>query len=401
MVPIDWKTQKIAKAGVQVIDGDRGTNYPKASDFFEDEYCLFLSAKNVTKNGFKFDERQFITKEKCNAMSKGLLTRGDIVLTTRGTVGNIALYKDEIPYESVRINSGMLILRNTNGSISNDYLYKLLRSPVVDRQFDRLAFGSAQPQLTVQTVKSLDLPLPPLPEQKKIAQILSAWDMAIETVGKLIENSQKQKKWLMQNLLTGKKRLPGFRGEWEEGTLSKMASITMGQSPAGETYNTDGKGLPLLNGPTEFTERYPVKKQWTYSPTKICNPGDVLLCVRGSSTGRMNKSDDTYCIGRGIAAISSNKNGVVEFIEHLLVHITDIIISMTSGSTFPNIDKKTLGSIKVSIPPLDEQKAIAKVLSVNDRTTEGLEELRDQYQFQKKALMQQLLTGKRRVRVSE
>lgn len=296
----------------------------------------------------------------------------------------------------VWVNNHAHVLRPKNG---NDIHY--LAHYLESLDYRKFNTGSAQPKLNKKSCEKIPVLLPPLPEQKKIARILSTWDKAIETVDKLIENSQQQKKALMQQLLTGKKRLPGFSGEWKEGTLSKMASITMGQSPAGETYNTDGKGLPLLNGPTEFTERYPIKKQWTSSPTKVCNPGDVLLCVRGSSTGRMNMSDDTYCIGRGIAAISNNKNGAVEFIEHLLVRLTDIIVSMTSGSTFPNIDKKTLSSIGVSIPPLDEQKAIAKVLSANDRTTEGLEKLRNQYQFQKKALMQQLLTGKRRVQVTE
>ncbi|MGX2947576.1 restriction endonuclease subunit S, partial [Frederiksenia canicola] len=92
----------------EIIDGDRGRFYPKANEFFDKEYCLFLNAKNVTKNGFDFLNNQFISKEKDEQLRKGKLSRNDIVLTTRGTVGNIALYDENIEFENVRINSGMV-----------------------------------------------------------------------------------------------------------------------------------------------------------------------------------------------------------------------------------------------------------------------------------------------------
>lgn len=90
----------------EIIDGDRGKNYPKAEEFSDEGYCLFLSAKNVTKDGFLFEQMQFISEEKDNLLRKGKLCRGDIVITTRGTIGNIAFYDDDIPYDNVRINSG-------------------------------------------------------------------------------------------------------------------------------------------------------------------------------------------------------------------------------------------------------------------------------------------------------
>ena len=87
----------------EIIDGDRGKNYPKAEEFSDEGYCLFLSAKNVTKDGFLFEQMQFISEEKDNLLRKGKLCRGDIVITTRGTIGNIAFYDDDIPYDNVRI----------------------------------------------------------------------------------------------------------------------------------------------------------------------------------------------------------------------------------------------------------------------------------------------------------
>ena len=92
-------------------------------------------------------------------------------------------------------------------------------------------------------------------------------------------------------------------GEWKESNLSEVAMIIMGQSPQGETCNVNGKGLPLLNGPTEFGIKSPTPIQFTIDPKKKCQIGDVLFCVRGSTTGRMNWADKVYAIGRGLAAI--------------------------------------------------------------------------------------------------
>src|SRR4051812_32896772 len=111
MVPDDWQQTSLSEAGVQILDGDRGSNYPSEGDFFDTGYCLFLTAKNVTKSGFRFDECQFITQQKHNELRKGQVLPGDLVLTTRGSVGNIALFDASVPYKVLRINSGMVVLR--------------------------------------------------------------------------------------------------------------------------------------------------------------------------------------------------------------------------------------------------------------------------------------------------
>ena len=119
---------------IELIDGDRGKNYPKNDEMLEKGYCLFLNAKNVTLNGFVFDENVFITKEKDEILRKGKLNRNDIVLTTRGTIGNVGLYDDKITYDNVRINSGMLIIRNNDNNINTKYLYYQLTSPFIRSQ---------------------------------------------------------------------------------------------------------------------------------------------------------------------------------------------------------------------------------------------------------------------------
>ncbi|HES9810806.1 TPA: restriction endonuclease subunit S [Streptococcus pneumoniae] len=109
-----------------IIDGDRGKNYPKSDELFSEEYCLFLNTKNVTKNGFSFDTKQFITKTKDKLLRKGKLERYDIVLTTRGTVGNVAYYDELIKYKHLRINSGMVILRPKTPNLNHNWQSKNL-----------------------------------------------------------------------------------------------------------------------------------------------------------------------------------------------------------------------------------------------------------------------------------
>ncbi|MGH7285005.1 MAG: restriction endonuclease subunit S, partial [Polyangiaceae bacterium] len=118
-----------ADAALAIIDGDRGRAYPKSEDFTPSGHCLFLSAKNVTARGFDFSEQQFVNVERDRALSKGKLERGDVILTTRGTLGNSAHYSADVPYEHVRINSGMLILRANERALLPEFLYFFLRSP--------------------------------------------------------------------------------------------------------------------------------------------------------------------------------------------------------------------------------------------------------------------------------
>ncbi len=113
---------EFASAPFDIIDGDRGRNYPKQDDFSDDGHCLFLNANNVTQNGFDFSTCQFITEHKDNALRKGKLQRDDVVLTTRGTIGNTAFFNSSIAYDHMRINSGMVILRCNKNKISPAYL---------------------------------------------------------------------------------------------------------------------------------------------------------------------------------------------------------------------------------------------------------------------------------------
>lgn len=145
---------------VEFIDGDRGKNYPTFDEFASMGYCLFLNASNVTSSGFNFDTCMFVTEKKDKAMNNGHLSLYDIVLTSRGTLGNVALYDKHIKYENVRINSGMLIIRPKAQRLSPYFIYALLKSGYMKYTIEQFKSGSAQPQLPIKDLQRITFEIP-------------------------------------------------------------------------------------------------------------------------------------------------------------------------------------------------------------------------------------------------
>lgn len=147
-LPEGWELSTLNEI-VDIIDGDRGSNYPNIEEMTESGYCIFLNAGNVAKIGFDFSDKKFITNEKDKSLRKGKLKRNDVVLTTRGTVGNVAFYSDAILYNNIRINSGMVILRAKELPESAIFIYSMLRNTEIKIAIDNYLSGSAQPQLPI------------------------------------------------------------------------------------------------------------------------------------------------------------------------------------------------------------------------------------------------------------
>jgi restriction endonuclease S subunit len=168
------------------------SNYPKKEDFSSEGYCLFLNTSNVRKGYFNFDSLQFITSEKDNSLRKGKLKRNDIVLTTRGTVGNIALYDNSVPYSNVRINSGMLILRVNQAYYDSNFVKNLFLSDFIGNQIVNILSGSAQPQLPIRSLVNLNIPQPSIEIQNQIAKQIDEEMAIVEQNKRLIEIFQQK-----------------------------------------------------------------------------------------------------------------------------------------------------------------------------------------------------------------
>lgn len=222
-----WQRVKLGEAPLQIIDGDRGKNYPKQNELFDNGYCLFLSTKNVLNAKFDFTECQFINKEKDEILRKGKLQIDDIVLTTRGTIGNIALYRENIDYKNIRINSGMVILRPDIMEVNSTFLlYAMLNSK---KYIDNFVSGSAQPQLPIKDLSNLTIPLPPLETQQRIAEILSSLDDKIDLLHRQNKTLESLSLTLFRHTFIDNPK----RNEWEEVTLNDIClKIASGGTPS-------------------------------------------------------------------------------------------------------------------------------------------------------------------------
>jgi type I restriction enzyme S subunit len=255
------------------------------------------------------------------------------------------------------------------------------------------------------------LPKPPLPEQRRIAHVLSTIQGEIAAQDALIAAAREVKRSLMQRLFTygpGAEPAPTKETEigevpehWEAVKLGEISEIIMGQSPPGDTYNESRDGVPLINGPAEYGAKHPIPSKWTTQPTKITRPGDILFCVRGNTTGRLNVADKEYCIGRGVAAIREIENvSETEYLFYLAALNAGRILQIASagGSTFPNITKSQLTGYKVPSPPLGEQRQIAHILTTADRKIAAEEQRKAALQELFKSMLHQLMTGQLRLR---
>ena len=192
----------------KLIDGDRGPNYPKKNDYQPHGYCLFLSTKNVRKYGFDFNDKCFISEEKHQALRAGLLSRGDIVITTRGTLGNVASYDESVPFDVVRINSGMLILRKIEPELENEFFKILIASPSFQKLIDDQRSGSAQPQLPAKIIREFQVSIPFVREQTEIIRRVEQLFAFADQLEARVKAAQARIDHLTQSILA-----KAFRGE--------------------------------------------------------------------------------------------------------------------------------------------------------------------------------------------
>ena len=151
--------------------------------------------------------------------------------------------------------------------------------------------------------------------------------------------------------------------------IREIAEVIMGTSPKGHTYNHAGEGMPLLNGPTTFGESHPECSLYTTASVKECKPGDLIFCVRGSTTGRMNWADKAYSLGRGVCAIRGDTGLGTKFIRYCLEYRLPALLQLAGGTTFPNLPQDTIKDFEVPFP--SSHKEIASTLSAYDDLIEN------------------------------
>ena len=191
-----------------ILDGDRGKNYPKKSDFLTEGHCIFMNTGNVRPDGFDFTNVMFITEERDNLLRKGKLERDDVVMTTRGTIGNLGWYNAQVPFDHIRINSGMLIFRVNQQKILPEYLFTIFRSEVMTKQIKEKTSGAAQPQLPIKTLVTFKIPVnSDLEKQKEMVKHIGEMEKKqqklIAVYVTKLANLEELKKSILQKAFNG------------------------------------------------------------------------------------------------------------------------------------------------------------------------------------------------------
>ena len=351
------RTKKIKHLPIMIIDGDRSSRYPIRSEFRE-KGVLFLNTTNIVQNRLDLTEANFVSPDKFDEIKKGRLQRLDIVMTTRGSIGKVALFDCEPP--KGLINAQMLILRADGEIIDQKYLFYQTCSEDFQAKLKNFASGSAQPQIPIIDLKEIEVAVADLPTQRQIASILSAYDDLIENNTRRIKILEGMaatiyRQWFVEFRFPGHENVPMVESElglipqgWEVMQLGEMCHVLMGQSPKSEFYNETGEGLPFHQGVTDFGNRFPIHRIYCTVENRIAMTGDILFSVR-APVGRINLANNKIVIGRGLSAIRS-KSGNQAFMFQQLQDKFREEDSMGSGTIFNAITKGDLLGIQLLKP---------------------------------------------------
>ena len=417
MVPNGWKLTSLGDISSKIQTGPFGSQLHAHE--YTDEGIPVLMPKDLVNNRADINSAAKIPESRADDLAKHKLKKGDILFSRRGDVARFGLITEES--EGSLCGTGCL-----KASISKEhsalFLSYFLQKDAVRKWLEQNAVG--QTMLNLNTTILSELPImvaSSKQEQQKIAKILTTWDKAISTTERLIDNSTQQKKALMQQLLTGKKRLldqsgQRFEGEWEETALidtadSKKYSFTggpFGSDLKSSDYSTNGVRIIQLQniGDGCFNNDYKIYTTEEKADQLIsCNiyPDEIIISKMGDPVARATLIPDfhsRYLMASDGIRLSVNKLKYDnKFILEMINSPTfrGIALSKSTGSTRRRIGLTDLRNITFNCPTLPEQQKIATVLTNADKEIELLEQQLADFQQEKKALMQQLLTGKKRV----
>lgn len=388
MVPNGWNQTYLKN----IISGSIKNGYSPLPAANKTGYWV-MSLGALTDNGINAKEIKPVDLD--DKVKQSLLTNGDFLISRSNTpdkVGRSIRFKGEI--ENCSYPDLMMKFRVDPEKADPDFVEFKLSSSEIRQYYKSCAAGSSSTMVKINklTVENTPLLLPSLFEQKKIAQILSAWDKAITITAQLLASSQQQKKALMQLLLTGKKRLQDedgvrFNRPWERYHLKKLLQITKGAQLNRDTLAKSGE-YAVINGgidPSGYTNKYNTEAN------------TITISEGGNSCGFVGFQSARFWCGGHCYTIKNLKIDL-NFTYQLLKFNESKIMRLRVGSGLPNIQKKDLEALLVYHPiSLEEQQRIASVLSNADQEITLLQQKLKALKLEKKALMQQLLTGKRRV----
>ena len=408
----EWKFLTLKEAELEFIDGDRGVNYPKKSELLPEGDCVFLNTGNVRQNSFDFSNLDFITKEKDNLLRNGKLQRDDIVLTTRGTVGNVALYSQEVPFSNVRINSGMVIIRVNKNVWHPYFIYLFFQSHLFKKQISRLISGSAQPQLPISILETVSIPQLTLDEQKEIVFNIKSIDQKIQTNNQINQELEAMTKtlydyWFVQfdfpdqngkpYKSSGGKMVynPELKREIPEGwgvaKVEDIAQTGSGGTPKSTnvSYYSNGE-IPWINsGELEqtvitSTSNFITEEGLNNSSAKLFPSGTILVAMYGATAGKVSFLTFEASTNQAICAIMLTDIRMRYYLKNVIEDLYQYLVKLSTGSARDNLSQDMIKNIKVVIPSndildrfYDFSNNIIKEITKKQQENEQLTQLRD------------------------
>ena len=350
-------------------------NINKSALFSKENWSTlkYLDTGNITEN--QIDTLQIFQKgEKLPSRAKRKVEKGTIIYSTVRPNQKHFGYFDTY-FDDLVVSTGFATLDVIDPRVNSKYLYYLLTQNSVISQLQSIGENSTSsyPSIRPEDIGNLTFMFPDIDIQNKIADILTSIDKKIQINNQINQELEALAKtlydyWFVQfdfpdqngkpYKSSGGKMVynPELKREIPEGwgveKLSKIANITMGQSPKGSSYNEVGEGLLFFQGSTDFGWRFPIARQYTTEPSRIAEEDDILLSVR-APVGTLNIADTRCCIGRGLAAINS-KIGANSYIFNVMQDFKKLFDRMNSvGTTFGSITKDDLYSLQLVYPPTE------------------------------------------------
>lgn len=398
-IPSHWNILSLNKIGVF----SKGKGISKAEIVENGSFpCVRYAEIYTLYDYYAFSFESRIDEE--SAIDSKEICEGDLLFAGSGeTLEDIGKSVAYLGKEKAFAGGDIIIFKQHTED--SQYLGYLLNHEIVRRQLHKLGQGHSVVHVYPKSLEKIKVPLPPLPEQQKIAKILSTWDKVIARQKALISQKQLLKKGLMQQLLTGKKRFKDFDGEWKWVSLGEIARTFSGGTPLkskSEFYNGEIhwiKSGELNNGIVVETEEFISELGLTNSSAKIVRPDTILVAMYGATAGVCAITKIEGAINQAILAIEHKKEIDKYFLFQLLrKKMPKTVFSMVQGGQ-PNLSGGIIKKMKLKIPKLIEQQKIAFVLSASDQEISLLNRHLKKLQKQKRGLMQKLLTGEIRVKV--
>ncbi|HHO8152562.1 TPA: restriction endonuclease subunit S [Pseudomonas aeruginosa] len=377
------------------LDGNHGELYPRSHEF-KNFGVPYIGANNFYSGQVDLQGCKFLSEERAVLFKKGVAKDGDVLFAHNATVGPVAKLKTSLKY--VILSTTATYFRVNGTLLNNDYLMHYMRSELFSNQYSAIMSQSTRNQVPITAQRKLFVVVPPIEEQSKIASSLSVVDALINNLDQLITKKRDIQQATMQQLLTGQRRLPGFSGEWEVKRLGDLCTLGIGRTPSrindaywGRGYKwlsiADLKGKIIAESSEEITEL--AAKQ-----IPLIKKGTLLMSFK-LSIGRLAFAGCDLFTNEAICSFNELKANA-DWLYYALQRVDFSLYGKQAVKGF-TLNKASLQLVEVAIPTMEEQTAIANILSDMDTELAALEVRRDKARHIKQGMMQELLTGRTRL----